>query len=621
MPSIVGSDLSPDGARLAIVRSDADWAENKRAGAVWVVDAQSGDSRQLLHGREDVGSPLWSPEGEWLAFTADAEEGDGSQIYLLPLAGGDAHQLTEHPTSTRSIAWSPGSDAWVYFLAREEKDEADPELKGLIRAFDTPRHTQLWRVNTETGAREQLTTGPLHVRSYHATEDAVLVYRTEGALLDDRNDTSSLWVMKPDGSDTRRIDAPTHAMSQPRLSPDGARVFYLAGVNQAGEPYYESNLFLLDVEGGDPELLARDFPHGVMSAEWGPDGEKIYLLANFGVDSQLMELDLGSGELTQLTEGEHNVRGWEYSPANDCFLMTLVTDESPGEVWRLDRAEGAEPTPLTNLHEGLHERFQLPKQEAIRWEAEDGVEIEGLLTLPIDGTNPPYPLVVQSHGGPAHADRFGIWSTTNYRPVLAARGYAVLSVNYRGSTGYGDDFLRDDGRRLLAPRAHRRPVRRRPPDRRGPRRPRPTREDGLERRRAHDQQDDHVHRSLPRGLFWGWRGRLGVDVRRDRRARAPRGVVRRVGLGERRAARFVPRAIAVVRPVACEDPHADLRRREGRPRAEDPIDDDGPRAHGGRRAEPFVHRAEPRPRVGPARPAAVQDQRRTRMVRTPRARA
>jgi dipeptidyl aminopeptidase/acylaminoacyl peptidase len=97
------------------------------------------------------------------------------------------------------------------------------------------------------------------------------------------------------------------------------------------------------------------------------------------------------------------------------------------------------------VQDDLTSRFRIPREEAITWKGEDGVTVEGLLYYPLDYTEGQrYPLIVQTHGGPASSDQFGgLWSSSNYVPVLTSLGYAVLKPNYRGSTGYGDDFLRD----------------------------------------------------------------------------------------------------------------------------------------------------------------------------------
>lgn len=460
LPSLSSGRLSPDGTRLVYSKSQSDWSDNYRRSTVWLADTESGDTRQLLYGRNDVGSLGWSPEGEWLAFTADGKNSRTNQAYLLPLAGGDAYQLTKHPESVRDLAWAPGSDDYLYFRATEERPKSDPKVKGLIRPHDTPTHSQLWRVRVSNGKRERLTTGSQHVRSYHATADGLLVLRSAGALIDDRHGSSTVWLMELDGANPRRIAGPRHTMGQVRLAPGGGSVLYLADVNRAGETYYETNLFVFETsaeaspEAEHSELLA-DFPHEIEAAEWGPTAETIYFVANLGVHSQLFELEVATGETRQLTEGEHSLREWGYARDANTFVLLLRTSESPGEL-SLMRAPStapadepseataeSKPRAITSEFASIADEFQLPKQTAIRFNAADGVEVEALLTLPTDGTPPPYPLVVHSHGGPRSSIQYGLWRWGNFQPVLAGHGYATLSVNYRGSTGYGEAFHRD----------------------------------------------------------------------------------------------------------------------------------------------------------------------------------
>ena len=99
---------------------------------------------------------------------------------------------------------------------------------------------------------------------------------------------------------------------------------------------------------------------------------------------------------------------------------------------------------VTHVFDELLARHELPRVEVMVWKGDDGVDIEGLLHYPLDyqaGTR--YPLVVQTHGGPASSDKFGFFRSSNYEPVLTSLGYFVFKPNYRGSTGYGDAFLRD----------------------------------------------------------------------------------------------------------------------------------------------------------------------------------
>ena len=160
-----------------------------------------------------------------------------------------------------------------------------------------------------------------------------------------------------------------------------------------------------------------------------------------GVHSELFEISAEGGKPKQLTEGKHNLTAWSATAGGHVFVAQDMA--SSGEVWILP-AGSSVPQKITSIHATLAVDFKMPRQEKVEWKGKDGVAVEGLLHLPADyreGTR--YPLVVQTHGGPQASDKYGLGGGQNYIPVLTALGYVVLQPNYRGSTGYGDAFLRD----------------------------------------------------------------------------------------------------------------------------------------------------------------------------------
>jgi dipeptidyl aminopeptidase/acylaminoacyl peptidase len=194
--------------------------------------------------------------------------------------------------------------------------------------------------------------------------------------------------------------------------------------------------------GGASRVLTADLPYEVESVTWSKDGKALYFSANTGVRSQVFRLDLPAGKPAALTQGDHTVSGWDYSPEADRHVFGRDEPANPGDIWMI--AASAAPVRVTRIYEALLRDVTLPKQEAVSWKGADGVTVEGLLYYPLDyQAGRRYPLVVQTHGGPAASDKFAFGSWSSYVQVLAARGYAVFKPNYRGSTGYGDPFLRD----------------------------------------------------------------------------------------------------------------------------------------------------------------------------------
>lgn len=444
----VGSPrLSPDGQRVAFVKETAEWDRNREVEHVWIARRGGGDSFQLTNGEDGEDSPRWAPGGDRLAFLADRSDTLETQAYLIDPDGGEARRLTSHPTAVSEIRWSPDG-RWLYYLAADEPSPAEKardEAGNDVRAFEEDyEHRRLWRVEVGTGESERITGGDRSVTGYSLSRDGgrVVLHRAPTPLLDDLGQRE-VWVMPADGGEGRRLtdnDVPEYGA---RLSPDGERVLFMADASAEFDFYYNSNLFVVPAAGGEPRLLMADEPFGVDGAAWSAGGRHIYFSANTGARQELFRVAVADGSLRRLTEGNHAVDDWSFRSGAGRHVFTLETPENPGDVWTLP-ADGGERSRVTRVFEEVSDTYRLPRQELVTYEGRDGTEVEGLLFYPLDHTGGErHPLVVQTHGGPASSDQFGFGSSWDYPQVLTAMGYLVFQPNYRGSTGYGDDFMRD----------------------------------------------------------------------------------------------------------------------------------------------------------------------------------
>jgi dipeptidyl aminopeptidase/acylaminoacyl peptidase len=449
VPNLTDPQLSPDGRHVLYAVAKADWKENKRISHIWRVNADGSGEVQLTSGADGESNARWSPDSKSIAFLAKRGSDEFTQIYVIPNTGGEARAITHHLSAASSISWSPDG-TWIYFIAPDAKSEEEKErdkAKDDVFGFDENfKQRHLWRVSVADSRTEPLTRGDFSIQSYELSRDGKRVALTRAATpLLESADTSEIWVMAGDGGNQVQLTRNAVPERAARISPDGTQVLFLSGTNERFEKYYNGKMFVVPSGGGDARLVAAQLPYAVDSAMWGRDNASIYFLANLGVHNELFELDVKSGKARQLTDGKHTIAGWTFVPTADRHVLTIEDSTNNGDVYLVARGTAASaPARVTRVFDYLARDFRLPRLEAIQWKGADGVTVEGLVYYPLDyREGQRYPLVVQTHGGPQASDKYGFGNWGDYVQILTAKGYMVLKPNYRGSTGYGDDFLRD----------------------------------------------------------------------------------------------------------------------------------------------------------------------------------
>jgi len=454
LPRVLEPQLSPDGKSVAYMLGTADWTAGRLAFHLWRQDTAGGAPVALTPGSAgDVpGSTRWSPDGSSILF------GRAGQLMLLNISRGanaGPRAVTKHATSVSSPAWSPDGTT-IYFIATDAASAAERDRerrKDDVYAFEEHNKLrQLWSISVATGAEKQLTSGELTVASYRLSGDGktIVLERAPTPLADDAH-KSEVWTMSADGANARQLTHNDVEEQQPELSPDGSQILFLSDTNGKFEPYYNVNLFVMPASGGTPKPVISDFQYAVDQASWAPDGKSILATVNMGIHSEIFRFDVPSGRAKQLTEGRHFIPP-SWNVVSSAGKMAFQFDEPAryGDVWTLTIPAGQEPAAVpvrvTGAFDTFATTFAVPRQERVSWKSTDGTTIEGLLCYPagyVEGTR--YPLVVQMHGGPAESDKFGAGAglLLSYFPVLTGKGWFVFRPNYRGSTGYGNAFLRD----------------------------------------------------------------------------------------------------------------------------------------------------------------------------------
>jgi dipeptidyl aminopeptidase/acylaminoacyl peptidase len=435
--------LSPDGSQALFTQSEADWKKNRSLSHIWRMNTDGTNVVQMTNGKDGEGGGIWSPDGEYISFVTKREN-EKSQIYLLSNSGGEAIQLTHHKTSIKSHRWSP-CEKKIYFLAEDpltEEEEKKKKEKDDAYIFEhnfKPAH--LWIFDLKTKEEKRLTEGDFAIREFSISRDGTkMLFTAAPTPLYDDILNSEIWIMDLKDSSKLQITQNGIFETDISLSPDNSQILFVADSDpNLKDYYYQPNFFAVPAEGGTPQALLPYFRYEVHDTEWSGDGKSIYFTANMGVHSEIFSLRLKDLKLKQITDGEQAIYGFDYNPKTDTILYEVYTPHNPGTFWMID-LKSLSARMIHDPHPELKD-FKLARYEAVRWKSTDGKEVEGILIYPVDyEKGKRYPLLAHTHGGPMGSDKF---TFDGYAHARAGRGYAILKPNYRGSTGYGNEVLRD----------------------------------------------------------------------------------------------------------------------------------------------------------------------------------
>jgi dipeptidyl aminopeptidase/acylaminoacyl peptidase len=444
LKSVGDAQLSPDGKWVTYVVSKADMVADASDPDVYLVATSGGTPIRLTTSKKADSSPRWSPDGKWIAFISSRDE--RPQIYLISPSGGEAEVLTSSKSGIAQLQWSPDGKRIAFVAPRdltadEEKKQKDKDDAVVVdQQF---RFTQLSTIDVATKKVTVIVNGAIQVNDPQwAPDGAHIAFAASPTPKADDGNLSDIFVVSGEGGAPRKLVENPGPDAAPRWSPDGK---WIAFSTRQGNPTSvgQTQLAIVSADGGAPRMVAPGFLYQPSAATWSPDGTTLYFTASVRTTTQLFSVASSGGTPKQLTNNHGVLSGGTFSHDRSTVAFTFEDVQHPADVYVAQLASIATPTKLTD-HNPQVRSFALGKSEVVRWKSKDGMEIEGILVYPVDYTpGKKVPLVANIHGGPAGSweERFpGNWGSPSH--VWAGRGWAVFTPNPRGSTGYGEKFLR-----------------------------------------------------------------------------------------------------------------------------------------------------------------------------------
>ncbi len=448
--------LSPDGSRVAFVLRTTDREADRDVRALWQVGAEGGDPLPLTRGTADT-TPVWSPDGTQLAFLR-AQEGP-AQVWLLPASGGEAHALTTLPLGAGAPVWSPDGARIAFTAPVDSAALPDEGAETIIARRSAPTASdrlgykvdgaghlgtlvqQLHVVDVATGATTVLTRGRAHASDPFWSPDGSRLAFSMSAD-DDADLTLRIQVFTTSSTDPNEAPTllgPSDVQATPMGWTADGRSVLVAG--KLGTAVGNDSLLLFPLDGSAPVDLTSSLDRNVMPGGPGYPGGMpqfadadtlVFCLRDNGY-SHVYRTALDGSGARPLLDGTANVSG--LSVAGGTAAVVVATPDSFGDLALLDLSDGSTRT-LTSY--GTTELELFPAEER-RFTISDGTVVTGWLRRD-PAAHGPLPLLLDVHGGPHNAWNGAADLIHPYHQVLAARGWAVLTLNPRGSDGYGDAF-------------------------------------------------------------------------------------------------------------------------------------------------------------------------------------
>jgi dipeptidyl aminopeptidase/acylaminoacyl peptidase len=464
--------ISPDGKWVAYAVETASLKDDKNRRQIWMISTSGGDAIPLTNEAVNSSHPRWSPDGKYLGFLSarsdskdpadDSKDDAKKQVWLLNRAGGEAQQLSSTIQDVDTFAWSPDSSRLVLVLQDPSVDEIEASKnkdakpkphpwvidrlhfkEDEIGYLDRRRH-HLYTLTIADKKQTQITSGDFDDDDPAWSPDGrQIAFASNRSTPDpDRNYNTDIWTVSADNTDTGKslaqISKGTGADGSPTWSPDGKWIAYTTQLDEKLFQYATFHIAVAPAAGnGEQQVLTLKLDRNASLPKFSPDGKFIYFIVDDDGTQQLLRVPPTGGEIERPIGGRKFVESFSLAP--DGGVAAVFGELThPSELY--DLPAGGQLTKLTKTNDALMAELNLPDVEYVHFKSKDGTTVAGYLYKPVGYVaGSKVPTILRPHGGPVWA----YYAEFNFDPQLfAANGYAVLTPNPRGSSGYGQDYCK-----------------------------------------------------------------------------------------------------------------------------------------------------------------------------------
>lgn len=447
--TVGGGQISPDGNWFLYSIGSIDSAKDSRKSDLYMMSWDGNTSIQLTYTPEGEGNPRWSPDGKYISFTT-ARNGGTSQVYVLNRQGGEAYALTNiKGGELQTYEWSPNGSKLALIIKDAEDTSKQKKMEPWVidryqfkqdvsgYLYDK-RKSHIYLYDVKEKKLDTLTRGNYdegNIRwSPDGTQIAFVSNRTEDP---DKNSNDDIYIIEAKkGAAIRQLTTWKGTDVNPQWSPDGKSIAYTRSSSEDLFNMYDQYIVcVVNAAGGEPKLLGASLDRTISSPRFTKDGSCVAGIVGDDGSRYVGIFNISTGTITFILKEEHSIGSLEMHP-NGNWIASISEPQLPAELFAI---ENGVKRRLTKVHNDFLKPLQLSTVTKIISTSKDGTKVTNLLFLPPGSDGKKLPTIFFIHGGPVAQDEFGFDLT---RQMLAAKGYAVVAVNYRGSSGRGAAFCK-----------------------------------------------------------------------------------------------------------------------------------------------------------------------------------
>ncbi len=456
---------SPDGNKVAFTKTSFDIETNTSETFIYLQGIEDEKPVRFTQSGSDS-NPVFSPDGNYLAFTS-RRHGGPAQLYVIPLYGGEARQITDIPVAVSAPKWFPDGEKLAFSatihpdyngdwdkLKEIRREISDSKVTAKVTENRTYRFWDRWltdgfypRLFSTTLSGEVVDLMPDSKRffammgapSYEISPDGIeiAVSANKNEPPYDRLDYD-IFLFYTDGSGFKANITEHNPANDlnPVYSPDGRYIMY---GKQFLTDFYADNVRLVryDRQTGERRVLTEDIDLSFSNWFWSEDGRRIFFHAQDRGMTSIFSMPSNGGQVTEVFRGGTN-SGAALASRNR-LVFSHHNFSKPAEIHRINR-NGRNLVQMTGFNDERIASLNFGEVKDVTYKGANGADVQMFIVYPPDfDPSKKYPLVKMIHGGPhgIFGDQFHHrWNAH----LFAAPGYVVALPNFHGSTSFGQEF-------------------------------------------------------------------------------------------------------------------------------------------------------------------------------------